>query len=419
VSVARRGGKWCIRYYGPDGRQRWETIGPNRKEAETVLYQRLYEVRSGKFPILQRRRRMRLAAFTAEWEEKHLPRVRASAADRYRTTIKYQLLPAFGDRVLTGITEAVVQGWVAKAACAGHYAPKTINGAIALLKQILSSAVRWGYLPSQPLAGVRKLRLPRRDLPLWTVTELRRFLLAAPETWRAVWLVAVFCGLRPGELQAMRWQDANWPDFAANKLHVTCGYEAKSKVLGAPKTDRSVRDVDMVPTVRQMLLALPSRNAGGLVFSRTDGRMFSRSTMEKAWAHTITAAKVRLIRPFDLRHTFASLLIAAGKNPLYIARQMGHYSAGFTLDTYGHLMESIPKRQVEWIDEIVFPEGFAAALKLHLYDALSSATTCSEVQQGERLESSADAASSSSVQSGAAGRMAEGGRFELPIPLRV
>ena len=56
----------------------------------------------------------------------------------------------------------------------------------------------------------------------------------------------------------------------------------------------------------------------------------------------MTAAKVRPLRPYDLRHTFASLLIAAGKNPLYIAQQLGHYSAGFTLDTYGHLMESVP-----------------------------------------------------------------------------
>jgi len=65
-----------------------------------------------------------------------------------------------------------------------------------------------------------------------------------------------------------------------------------------------------------------------------------------------------------------------GKNPLYVARQMGHYSAGFTLDTYGHLMESVPKRQVEWIDELVFPEGWEAALNLHLSGAPSSATPC-------------------------------------------
>jgi|GEM_PF-364656 len=421
MSVVRRVGKkgvrFAIRYYGPDGRQRWETIGPNRKEAELVLAQRLVEVRSGKFPILRRRQRLTFAVFAEEWRVKHLPLVRASAADRYRSTLKYQLMPAFGDRLLSGITETVVQAWIADVVRAGHYAPKSVNGAIALLKQLLAAAVRWGYLPSNPIAGVRKLKIPRRNLPLWTPAELRKFLLAAPEAWRPVWIVAVFCGLRPGELQPMRWQggkDCNWPDFTANKLHVTCAYEAKTKTLGAPKTDQSVRDVDMPPTVRAVLEAVPTRAAGGLVFPRPDGRMFSRSAMDDAWQGTLKAAGARRIRPYDLRHTFASLLIAAGKNALYIARQMGHHSAGFTFDTYGHLMDSIPRRQVEWIDEIVFPEGFAAALKLHLDGAPQGAAPCSDVQPSEGLERSPDAVSDSVVQSGAAPCVAEGGRFELP-----
>ncbi|HEV2358841.1 MAG TPA: tyrosine-type recombinase/integrase, partial [bacterium] len=169
---------------------------------------------------------------------------------------------------------------------------------------------------------------------------------------------------------------------------VTTSFEARTQVLGAPKTDRSVRDVDMVPTVRRVLETLPSRIAGGLVFPRTDGRIFSRDTMYEAWQRTHRVTGVRPIRPYDLRHMFASLLIAAGKNPLHIARQMGHYSAGFTLDTYGHLMESIPKRQVEWIDELVFPEGFEAALNLHLSGALRGAMGDNAVQpvgSGKRL----------------------------------
>ncbi|HKV43831.1 MAG TPA: hypothetical protein VJT32_04035 [bacterium] len=95
---------------------------------------------------------------------------------------------------------------------------------------------------------------------------------------------------------------------------------------------------------------------------------------------------MRKIRPYDLRHTFASLLITAGKSPLYLARQMGHYSAGFTLDTYGHLMDALPKRQVEWIDEMVFPEGWKAALKRHSENAPEGAWACSPVQSPEATE---------------------------------
>lgn len=272
----------------------------------------------------------------------------------------------------------------------------TVNLALALLKQMLAAAVEWGYLPISPLGKVRTPRVARRPLVLWTPSEIRRFLLASPSQRRPVWIVATFCGLRPGEIQAMRWAEQNWPDFVTNKIHVTTSYEGRSKVLGAPKTDRSVRDVDMPPAVRVALEALPHRT--GFVFPGRAGGVFSRDTMYDAWQRTLKHARVRRIRPYDLRHTFASLLIAGGKNPLYIARQMGHYSAGFTLDTYGHLMDAVPKVQVELIDEIVFPEGYAAALKLYLYGAPQGAAACTL------------------AQSGAAGCVVPPARFELALP---
>ena len=143
--------------------------------------------------------------------------------------------------------------------------------------------------------------------------------------------------------------------------------------------------------------------------------------MHDAWYRTIEAAGVRWIKPYDLRHTYASLLIAAGKNPLYIARQMGHHSAGFTLDTYGHLMESLPKRQVEWIDEIVFPEGYEAALKLHLFGAPKDAPPCSPVHLSDSLEPLRNGAQRGTGVHSDAPHVAEGGRFELPrgLPLAV
>ena len=128
--------------------------------------------------------------------------------------------------------------------------------------------------------------------------------------------------------------------------------------------------------------------------------------MRDAWERTITAAQIRPIRPYDLRHAFASPLIAAGKNPLYVARQLGHYSAGFTLDTYGHLMESMSRLQVEWIDELVFPEGWEVAVKLHLSGAPQGAAACSPGQLSEELKPSSDAGPGNLMQSGAPGRVA-------------
>ena len=93
---------------------------------------------------------------------------------------------------------------------------------------------------------------------------------------------------------------------------------------------------------------------------------------------------------------------------------MGHYSAGFTLDTYGHLMDALPKRQVEWIDELVFPEGWQAALKLHLYCAPQGAVGCSPMPSGKAVDPLENVAPRITVQSDVAGL--RGGGREIRTP---
>jgi len=202
MSLVRRGKKWCIRYYGPDGRQRWETIGPNRKEAETVLHQRLYEVRSGLFPILRRRSHILFRELAKEWVESYArAHVRLSTFSTYRWLLDYHLLPAFGDRALATLTPKDIQAYLADKV--QHVVPRTANHSLVLLKEILEAAVTWGRTPTNPAKQVRKAAVPRREAVLWTTAEIRNFLLAADTTWRPFFLTALFTGLRLGELQAM------------------------------------------------------------------------------------------------------------------------------------------------------------------------------------------------------------------------
>ncbi len=84
-------------------------------------------------------------------------------------------------------------------------------------------------------------------------------------------------------------------------------------------------------------------------------------------------------------------------------RCLGHHSAAFTLDTYGHLMDRLPVQPVEWIDDLVFPEGLDAALKVRLSAALSGEIAGHVVQSSEERKPKTDATSSDPVHSGAAG----------------
>ncbi len=356
MGVVRRGGKWCIRYYGPDGRQRWETIGPNKKEAETVLHQRLYEVRSGIFPILRRRSQITFEKLAEEWFESYAKaHVRPSTLTTYRWLLDHHLLPAFGARAITTLAPRDIQAYLAEKV--QHVAPKTANHGLVLLKQILEAAVTWGRIPTNPAKQIRKATVPHHEATLWTTAEIQRFLIAADDMWRPLFLTAIFTGLRLGELQAMAWESQNRPNFTTNKIEVTCSYNDRTRRLGPAKSERSVRTVDMMPSVRQTLLVLQKSATCPLIFSGERRGPMPPSVLARAFHATIKRAQVARIRFHDLRHTFASLLIMAGKHPKYICVQMGHHSAAFTLDTYGHLMDRLPVRPVEWIDDLVFPQG--------------------------------------------------------------
>jgi hypothetical protein len=95
---------------------------------------------------------------------------------------------------------------------------------------------------------------------------------------------------------------------------------------------------------------------------------------------------------------------------------MGRYSAGFTLETYGHLMDAPPRRQVEFIDELVFPEGWDAALKLHLYGAPHGAAARSPAQPAGPRKPLENKENRNVVQSDAAGYVVPPARFELALP---
>ncbi len=268
----------------------------------------------------------------------------------------------------------------------------------------------WGRLATNPTRGIRKVPIGKREHRVWTLADIRRFLLAADDRWRPFFAVAAFTGLRLGELQALAWEKQNRPNFTTNKIEVTCAYNDRTKRLGLPKSERSVRAVEMCPTVRRVLLELRGGSADGLVFPREHGGPLPPSVIGRVFRATTKRAEVVSIRFHDLRRTYASLLILAGKHPKYISAQIGHHSAAFTLDTYGHLMDRLPVTPVEWIDDLVFA-GEAAPI-LHRSGAPSGVSEGHAVQRADTLEPVQDKELSNLVQSGAAGCMVGGAGLE-------
>lgn len=166
-------------------------------------------------------------------------------------------------------------------------------------------------------------------------------------------LTAAFTGLRWGEQVALRIEeDVNW---RRNRIVVT--RSLYRRIPCGPKTEESEGEVPICPTVRRILQAVPWRE--GYVFSGDGTKPIGDgSWIKREWKRAQRTAGIRHpITWRDLRHQFVTLLIAAGKHPKYIANAARHRDPGFSLRTYGHLFESMPITQVEWWDDLLWPDG--------------------------------------------------------------
>jgi integrase len=282
------------------------------------------------------------------------------------------LLPHFGDYPLPAITRATIKAFIARKGQEQRwsyskrkpnpnrpvFSQKTILNMVALLAAVLETAtVDYELLSTNPLRGILRrknfpvnLRPSDRRVRVLELEDFKRAIAELPSAIRRMALVAALAGLRWGEEVAIRVDDA---DLHRNRLRITRALYRGSPQT--PKTEQSVRDVDMSPLVRRIVQTVPWSE--GLIFSPDgvkpmgDGRWLKRQ-----WHKAQTRAGIRQpIRWHDLRHQYVSFLILIGKSPKYVSQQAGHASAGFTLDRYGHLFNAITPTPMEWIEDLLWP----------------------------------------------------------------
>jgi len=166
--------------------------------------------------------------------------------------------------------------------------------------------------------------------------EPRHELLAAlPADDRVIWALALYAGLRRGELMALRWLDV---DLAAGVIRVERSWDPKMKVFVEPKSRSGRRKVPIAGVLRDLLVEHKLGAKGELVLGRDGTRAFGDSALAARALRAWQGAGLEPITLHEARHTFASLMIAAGVNARALATYMGHASVTITYDRYGHLM---------------------------------------------------------------------------------
>jgi integrase len=162
----------------------------------------------------------------------------------------------------------------------------------------------------------------------------------AASTPRDATLISVlaYAGLRPGEALALQWRDIREQTILVERA-VSLGVEKDTKTAA----HRTVRLLPpLAADLREWRLRSGRPTDKALIFPSVTGAAWSQpayqSWRRRAFKRSLAFASVEHARPYDLRHSFASLLLHEGRSVIYVARQLGH-DARLTLTTYGHVMD--------------------------------------------------------------------------------
>ncbi len=215
--------------------------------------------------------------------------------------------------------------------------PSSVQTALLPLRAIFRRAIDHGELVVDPCAGLRLPAVRGRRERYASPPEAEALITATPERDLATWATAMYGGLRLGEMRALRVDDV---DLAAGVIQVERGWDPVEGVIDL-KSHAGRRKVPIAAVLRDHLaehLMGADRTGADLIFGNTPRSPFTANMLQrradKAWAE----AGLKRITPHECRHTFASLMIAAGVNAKALATYMGHAKIGITLDRYGHLM---------------------------------------------------------------------------------
>jgi len=283
-----------------------------------------------------------LAVYADRWLGTLGGQLRERTLAGYRSQLRLHVLPALGKRPIAELNEDDILELIAELQAAG-YTGWTIRTILTPLSRLLSHAVRRGVIASSPISRLDRTERPAvwaREQRILGRDEIALLLECAPTRFRTVLATAIFSGLRQGELLALTWADV---DFEQGVLRVRKSLDRQQRRLDL-KTRNAMRDVVLMPALARLLQehknASGYSGAGNYVFVSQRGTpLYWRNLSRRALQPALRKAGIAPLRWHDLRHTYASLLIAQGANIVYASRQLGHGSSDITLRCYSHLFD--------------------------------------------------------------------------------
>lgn len=283
--------------------------------------------------------------FAETWFGENRLRWRATHAETVRGTLDLHILPAFKSRALSELNRADLLAFRAdlsrRTKKSGEpLSASRINHIMTPLRMLLAEASeRHGF--TSPFRNIKPLRIPKVDIQPFSLEEVHQILAAVRKDWRPYLAVRFFTGMRTGEINGLEWKHI---DFDQDLIHVRQSI-VKDEVQDT-KTEGSIRDIPMVPLVRAALREQRKQIPGDCrwVFAQRNGAPVNLVNFtNRIWHPLLRHLNLQSRRPYQTRHTAATLMLGSGENPEWVAHMLGHTNTEMLFRVYSRYVPNLTR----------------------------------------------------------------------------
>lgn len=340
---------------------RKSVYGHTQKEVRKKLTEATAAVDSGTYTAPEK---ITFGQWLTVWLDEYCAAIKPRTKELYKNTVEYRIRPFLGAVQLSALSPVMLQGFYNKST-AGQLdgvpaiSGKTLRNVHGILHKALQQAVSIGYIRTNPADACILPKHQQRELRPLDEQETRQFIAALnDEPLRRLFLVALFTGMREGELMGLCWDCV---DFTAGTITIKQQLQrvernymivppknSKSRlILPAPFVMQLLREEKVVQARAQLAAGALWENTQGFVFTNELGQHMKRQTVYRHFKNVVDSIGLSEARFHDLRHSYAVAAIRAGDDLKTVSENLGHASVSFTLDVYGHVTGDMRKSSAD------------------------------------------------------------------------
>lgn len=346
--IRKRGSRYHVQYRDENGKTQAASTHVRKLDADRALRDLQVNVdkvagfdpKGGSVPI-------------GEWSGQWLATrrdIKPKTKAGYESLLKSRILPAFGTTPVNKLTPGMVDAWVTAMVDEGLSSAR-IRQAHQAVSAMMKSALRRGLVGSNPADGTPLPAATKREQRFLTASELAAFCGAMPERLRSSAWTLGLAGLRFGEMAALTRDDV---DVLRRRIEVRRSVSDVNGTLivGTPKSGKT-RTVAIPAMLAAILNDQLLSHPHDIVFPDTKGGMLRIPRYRQHVMKACAEIGIEPIRTHDLRHTAASLMLAAEPDVFVAMKQLGHSSIKVTVDVYGHLLPGRAGEAADKLDQLI------------------------------------------------------------------